>query len=145
MDAVSEINYKMINKLDKMLYAFFVKTKTRYNKLAPISKDTRVMQKIVDSLSNKLSKFKSKYNMNINHDVDDIIEEVKKIAKAWFDDHRLHFIINSSPMSVERPFTQYIPVPEPHSAIYHQIATEPTIQSQRMFPTLGMNHDMFLG
>lgn len=143
--AVSKINYSLIDKLDRRLYNLFLNIKTKFNKYAPVEKDIKVMTIISKTVEHMMDKFDQSNSSRIDSNIISLTESCKKIVDAWLKKHSIHYIVNTSPMHAETPFTQYMPLPEAHSNVVQQVVSEPTIQSARVAPVgSGLSGQMYL-
>ena len=108
--------------------------KTKFNKYAPIEKDVKVLSIIAKTVDRMISKYRDTEKNRLDHNIEDLLNKCNIIIDEWLKHHSVHYIVNADAINAETPFTQYMPLPEPHSNIVQQIISEPTIQSGRVQP-----------
>ena len=136
--AISKINYALVDRLDRRFYNLFLNIKTKFNKFAPVEKDLKVMSLITRAVERMIEKFREEEKNKLDQNIEDMLDKCKVIINEWLKHHSVQYIINSDTINAQTPFTQYIPLPEPHSNIVQQVISEPTIQSLRIQPVKTM-------
>ena len=132
--AISKINYDLIDKLDRRFYNLFLNIKTKFNKYAPVEKDIKVLSLIAETVEKMIDKYQDTQRNKLDRNIEALLVKCKTIIDEWLKKHSVHYIINASAVNAETPFTQYMPLPEPHSNIVQHVVNEPTIQSTRVQP-----------
>lgn len=136
--AISKINYALVDRLDRRFYNLFLNIKSKFNKFAPVEKDLKVMSLMAKAVERMIEKFREDEKNKLDQNIEDMLDKCKVILNEWLKHHSVQYIVNSDTINAETPFTQYIPLPEPHSNIVQQVISEPTIQSLRVQPVKTM-------
>lgn len=94
------LSLAMIDSFDKELYNFFLEIKSSYNPYAPVTKDPRILNSIVQKLKTVILNFKSDNAKRIDVPIEQLFRTVYRQAKMWVEQHSVHFVVNTHPVNL---------------------------------------------
>lgn len=129
MHQISATNFVAIDKLDKLIYDYFLTVKTKFNQLAPISQDQKIMKLIVSDLEKLLDGFTYNKSQGDDESIQSLLNNIKKIGEAWLREHSVFFIINSHSVNTSPQVSKHAPINIKQSLIVPQVLNDPAIVS----------------
>ena len=94
-NALLPVNLALIDSFDKQLYNFFLDIKSSYNAYAPVSKDQRVLNSIVQKLKTVILNFKQDNARHICDETNQLFEIVYRESKVWTRRHSVQYVVNT--------------------------------------------------
>lgn len=139
---VSDTNFEAIDELDKAIYEYFLSVKTRYNQVAPVNKDPKLMKQILKDFGSLLDSFSyDSVDSNVMYMMN-LMQNLKNVGTVWLRDHSVHFIINSHPLNNEDTFSAHDSANLPHSVLAQQTLNASPIMSSGMPPIYAMQEGL---
>lgn len=126
--------FELFNKLDSLIYNFFLNSKSKYNNLQ-INEDLSILNTISLDFSSLLDKFRVNHYEMINDDVEDCLVALKKTCENLISSRANESMLANTDQNSEKPITQYTPLVQPNSDIVEHVVNEPMISSRSMIPS----------
>lgn len=134
-NALVPISLAVIDSFDKQLYNFFLNIKSSYNSYAPVTKDQRIMNSIVQKFRILILNFKSDNSKHLDEQINRLFKIVYRQAQLWVEKHSVQFVVNTHPINLAFEKSNFpSETAEKNENVNDLIHDNPVVQSSWMNP-----------
>jgi hypothetical protein len=123
-----------VDKLDKQLYDFFLNVKNDFNKYAPVTRDVRVVNEIVEKLKSLIGEFFRSLKGRREEAFKPLLLLIIREGQFWVKKHSVKYVVNSHSSNYDPQLLKVIEVNDPSSDTETEFSNQPLLNGNSMAP-----------